>query len=232
MFLSLLLFPVTINYLSPYIPVAGAADGIIAGSLIVFALLAITAIVFGRAFCGWFCPVGSVQDICMDSRTKRITSRWVNWIKYAIFIPWISLVIVLLTKAGKNLSVNLLYMIENGVSVDSPGGLIRFYMIALPIVALAYLFGRRVFCHSLCWIAPFLIVGSKLRTILHIPGPSLNLISDKCTSCKACVNVCPMSLDVRSMVKAKDMKNSECILCGKCADTCKSKVIGFGFNYK
>jgi len=36
-----------------------------------------------------------------------------------------------------------------------------------------------------------------------------------------------MSLDVKAMVEAANMKNSECILCGECADICPKKTIKY-----
>jgi polyferredoxin len=50
--ISFLLFPITINYFSPYIIIDGAAQGIITGSFITFGLLFIVSLFFGRAFCG------------------------------------------------------------------------------------------------------------------------------------------------------------------------------------
>lgn len=46
---SMLLFPVTINYLSPYLIIDAAGQGIINGSFIVFIGLFLTSLVFGRA---------------------------------------------------------------------------------------------------------------------------------------------------------------------------------------
>lgn len=42
--------PVVINYYSPYLIVLGSADGVIVGSLVFFALLFATTLIFGRAF--------------------------------------------------------------------------------------------------------------------------------------------------------------------------------------
>ena len=50
------LFPVIYYYFSPYLVIMGAAEGIVAGSLIVFASLFVLSLFLGRAFCGWVCP--------------------------------------------------------------------------------------------------------------------------------------------------------------------------------
>jgi polyferredoxin len=52
---SLLLFPVIMNYLSPYVIIDGASQGIVNGSLIVFGLQFLAALFVGRLWCGWVC---------------------------------------------------------------------------------------------------------------------------------------------------------------------------------
>ncbi len=39
-----------------------------------------------------------------------------------------------------------------------------------------------------------------------------------------------MSLDVNQMVQARDMEDSECILCGQCVDGCSQQAICFTFG--
>jgi ferredoxin-type protein NapH len=68
--ISFLLFPITINYFSPYIIIDGAAQGIIAGSFITFVLLFIVSLFLGRAFCGWVCPGAGIQEFCFTVNLK------------------------------------------------------------------------------------------------------------------------------------------------------------------
>jgi ferredoxin-type protein NapH len=53
---------------------------------------------------------------------------------------------------------------------------------------------------------------------------------EKCANCKTCTKNCPMSLDVNGMVLKGSMVNSECILCGTCADGCTKGVIKYSFS--
>ena len=48
---SLLLFPVILNYLSPYVIIDGASQDITDGSFIMFGLLFLSALFFGRLWC-------------------------------------------------------------------------------------------------------------------------------------------------------------------------------------
>lgn len=56
-FISLFLFPVTLNYLSPYVSIDGALSGIVSGSVVVFLVMFISGLFLGRAWCGWVCPI-------------------------------------------------------------------------------------------------------------------------------------------------------------------------------
>ena len=58
LFVSLLLFPLTLNYLSPYVSIDGAMAGVLSGSALLFLLLFVSGLFLGRAWCGWVCPAG------------------------------------------------------------------------------------------------------------------------------------------------------------------------------
>jgi len=55
---AMLMFPITIYYLSPYVIIQGAIEGIITGSFVVFLLMLISSVFLGRLFCGYLCPAG------------------------------------------------------------------------------------------------------------------------------------------------------------------------------
>lgn len=61
--ISMLLFPLTIWYMSPYLIIQGATEGIVTGSFIVFLLMLLGSIFFGRLFCGWICPMGACRNV-------------------------------------------------------------------------------------------------------------------------------------------------------------------------
>ncbi len=109
---SFLLFPVTLNYFSPYIIINGAAQGIIAGSFITFALLFIFSLGFGRAWCGWACPVAGIQEWCFSINNKAAPGGKLNWIKYFIWVPWLSAIIAMAVLVGGLSRVNPLHMTD------------------------------------------------------------------------------------------------------------------------
>ena len=65
--ISFLFFPITMNYLSPYVIIDGASQGVVNGSLILFALMFVSALFVGRLWCGWICPAGGLgRDLFRD----------------------------------------------------------------------------------------------------------------------------------------------------------------------
>jgi len=108
--------------------------------------------------------------------------------------------------------------------------LILFLVIIGGIACISIFAGKRGFCHYFCWMAPFMIIGRKIRNIGRWPSLGIKAQAEKCIDCKSCSKNCPMSLDVNSMVKNQHMENIECILCGTCIDICPKKVINYSFN--
>lgn len=234
--LAFLTFPITMNFLSPYVIMDGAMNGIINGSLVMFGLMFISSLFLGRAWCGWVCPGGGMQEIVEPINKKAVNRRKLDWIKWVIWIPWISLIVFLAVQAGGYQTVDLLYHTQNGISVaGSPDRPIFFayfiyYIVIGLFVGLAIFAGRRAGCHAVCWMAPFMIIGRWIRN--RFGWASLRLVAnaESCANCKLCSKNCPMSLDVNGMVQLEEMENSECILCGTCVDNCSKSAIRYAFS--
>lgn len=224
---AMLLFPITIFYFSPYLIIQGALEGVMTGSFLVFTGMLITSIFFGRLFCAYLCPAGGVQECATLVTTKSPKQGWKNYIKYVIWTVWIFAIILCFFNRSKEISVNFFYMTDHGISIANIYAYIIYYGIILLIVIPALVGGKRTFCHYFCWMAPFMVIGSKLGQILHIKQLRLTPEKEKCISCHACDKACPMSLKVNKMVLEERMDDTECILCGACIDTCPKKAIRY-----
>jgi len=228
--LSFLAFPITMNFLSPYVIMDSAVNGIVNGSLIMFWLMFVASLFLGRAWCGWVCPGGGMQEIVEPVNNRPVKPAKIDWIKWLVWIPWISLIVWIVIRAGGYTRVNFLHLTETGISVDEPVKYITYYGVVLIFVGLAAWVGRRAGCHTICWMAPFMIIGRWIRN--RFGWASLRLVADAsaCGDCKLCTKNCPMSLDVNAMVQAEQMEHSECILCGTCVDNCPKKAIRYSFS--
>ena len=91
---SMLLFPITIWYFSPYLIIHGALEHVINGSFIVFTLMFILGMFFGRLWCGFFCPTGGMSECFTEFSDKAPKQGIRNYIKYGIWIVWLSGIII------------------------------------------------------------------------------------------------------------------------------------------
>ena len=234
--IAFLSFPITMNFLSPYVIIDGAMNGIVNGSLIMFGLMFVSSLFLGRAWCGWVCPGAGMQEMMEPVNKKLVNASKVDWIKWAIWVPWISLIIGLAVNAGGYKGVNFLHLTEDGISVagsaDRPifFAYLIYYIVISLFVGLAVFAGKRAGCHAICWMAPFMMIGRWIRNRFGWASLRLTAESSACTNCKICTKNCPMSLDVNAMVQVGKMENLECILCGTCVDGCAKKAIRYSFS--
>lgn len=233
---TFLSFPITMNFLSPYVIIDGAMNGVVNGSLIMFGLMFLSSLLLGRAWCGWVCPGAGMQEMVEPINNKKVDGARLDWIKWLIWLPWLSLIVWLAARSGGYQHVDLFYHTQNGISVAGTSerpifiAYIIYYAVIALFVGLAAFVGRRAGCHAICWMAPFMMVGRWIRN--RFAWPSLKLVADAsaCSDCKTCTKNCPMSLDVNAMVQLQRMEQAECILCGTCVDNCAKKAIRYSFS--
>lgn len=222
---SFLLFPLTVSFFSPAIPINGALEGLIAGSLIVFTGLFVSSLFFGRAFCGWLCPGGGAQDVFMSANERKVTRG--NSIKYIIWGLWITAlgaVFVLGWRGSLRIDVWYQTLFESNGGSPVPL-LIVYYGVITLIFVLSVSVGKRSFCHHVCWMAPFMVLGQSLRNAMKYPALRLAGDKENCRSCGKCAEECPMSLNPEGMLASDQMFNQECILCARCADACSHNAL-------
>ena len=227
--ISLLLFPITLYYFSPALIINAGLNGIINGSFIVFVLMFLLSIPFGRLFCAYLCPAAGLQECSFEINEKKPKQGWKNNIKYIIWVVWLFVVIFCYLHSEKVVTIDFLFETENGISVSSIQSYIIYYGIVCLIFMPSVIFGKRIFCHYFCWMAPFMVLGIKLRRLLNLPGLHIKVKEkDMCISCGKCSKACPMGIDVVNTIKEGQIKNPECIQCGACIDNCPQNVLSYG----
>lgn len=230
---SLLAFPITINYFSPYLIIQGGFDGIVTGSLLLFLTQFLTALFLGRSFCSWVCPAGTVQA-CIRAVNDKPTGKRLNLIKYVIWVPWIAVIVLGFITAGGIRQVDPWYFTDHGISVANIYGYIVYGGVLLIVITVSLIAGRHGFCHGVCWMAPFMILGTRVGRSLRIPSRHLEARSEMCVACGKCSRICPMSIPVMDLVierRASGMHHDECILCGDCVQVCPKDVLSITYPF-
>lgn len=167
---------------------------------------------------------------CVNENPAKLGRR--RYIKYVLWIIWLLSILLLYIKSGGIKAIDPFYATINGISITSAPEYIVYYGVIALLFGLPLFFGKRAFCHYLCWMAPFMNLGLKIRNLLHLPGLSLHIDKKKCTHCTRCTKHCPMGLDVEKMIHEKGISENDCSLCGACVDICKEKAISYRFKKK
>ncbi len=230
--ISMLLFPITIYYFSPYLIIMAAWQHVINGSFIVFTLMFVLGMFFGRLWCGFFCPTGGMSECFAQFSPKSPKQGWRNYIKYVIWFVWLSGVIVCHALGKGDYTIQPFFMTEHGISISDIYGYVIYYGIVILFLIPALIHGKRANCHYICWMAPFMILGYKFGQLLHLPQLKIKTEKKKCTGCGKCEKSCPMSVDIRAAVSSSEVKTAECILCGECTKACNNGVLSYKLTRK
>ena len=210
---------------------AGLSRGLINAGFVFWMLVFASALLLGRAFCGWFCWFGGYQDLVawgIDNRFKIKMPRRVLVCLGAI--PFVNLGL----KAYYTWIVNWLDGVPASFSfsltnVEPWGGQQTGVSILITLVlygpVLMYVFGRRAWCRHLCPIGALLRVFSKVRPA------KVRLMNDGCIGCGTCNRVCDTEIDVLGDLAAYgEVRSTNCIVCFKCTDECSKQAIAYTFR--
>jgi len=207
---------------------SGLSRGVLNAGFVFWVLVFISVILFGRAFCAWFCWFGGYLDLVEWSLGDKLRIKLPRTMPlYLAAIP----VVALIVKVYSSLLVNWLDGLPGTFVFDladmQPWGgqqtgisiLITFVLYG-PV--LLYVFGRHAWCRYLCPI------GALLKVFNKIGIGKVRLVNEACNGCGKCNRVCDMQVDVLGNLKEHGQVNSlDCIRCLKCTDECPTAAIAF-----
>ena len=175
-------------------------EGISTSMALTLALTA-SAIIGGRFFCGWICPVGAIQDFASRLGGKNGKASNPLWFKYPILL--MLLIISILGYGAKIAEFSPWRALLNLPDISS-----GFFILAG--VFLASIFLSRFFCRYLCPLgAAQALVGSmSILSLKH---------GRNCTRCGSCLKNCPVGIKLSA---GSETISPECIRCMKCVENC------------
>ncbi|HEC81335.1 MAG TPA: 4Fe-4S binding protein [Thermoplasmatales archaeon] len=208
--------------------------GKISLNLLLYPLLFFGAIgvVFGRAICGWACPIGLLQRVIYPVSQRKTVKKFSqklspSILSYARYIKYVNLVLLVFLTTyfigfmftdvcpigflTGTLPILTLYYSEFTPNQFFPVALVVFAFFIILIIL-----SGRGWCKYLCPLGALLAPFNKISLL------QVYVDKDKCIHCNACSMVCPMGIDVPNM-----SRSTECIMCGKCIDVCPQKIIKY-----
>lgn len=185
------------------------ANGKVTLWLALFAVSLIAALVFGRVYCGYVCPMNTLMIPVewLSKKLKLQTSNSPKWLRNGYF-AWSALI---LSVASMLLSKRLLH-------IDLP--ILPFWLVVAVLVTLRY---KPVVFHNL--ICPF---GALQKTFGRFARLSEKVDQGNCIGCKLCEKACPSNAIVVSAEDNKaEIHTALCHQCANCSQVCPKNAIHY-----
>jgi polyferredoxin len=198
-------------------------------NVVIFIAVMVTALLLRSAFCGWICPLGSLQDLVSGigkSIQKRIPGlrrkiQYFNkknpWLKTADRLLKYGKYLVLIWAVGG--SAYFGYMVFRDYDPWStlinivefsftPGLIVLILTVVLSLVV------ERPWCRYACPLGAISGLVGKFSPVY------LRREEDACTLCQVCTKACPMGIEIHT---AKTIRSVDCISCLECVGACPQK---------
>jgi len=194
---------------------------IIIGVIIIFAFY---ALIGGRSFCSWVCPVNIIADIALYIR--RILKIETDMIRYSrkarYYILALGLIMSAITSIAAFELINPITFIQRALIFGLWSGL----SVTLLILALDVFIKKNAWCGSLCPLGAFYSLITKINII------KVHHKKEMCTNCGICFEVCPEAQVLDGVINEKTsfIFSGECTNCGRCIEQCDDKALAFGIN--
>ena len=186
------------------------ANGKVLLWLALFAVSLVAALIFGRVYCGYACPMNTLMIPIewLSKKLKLQTADTPKWLKNGYF-TWITL----------GISVAVMLLSKRLLHVDLP--ILPFWLVMSILITLRY---KPAVFHNL--ICPF---GALQRSFGRFARLSQKVDKDACVGCKLCEKACPSNaIVVFSEDKKAVINTALCHQCIKCRQVFPKDAI----NYK
>ncbi len=201
------------------------------GALAWGAGLVLLTIVFGRFFCGWVCPLGTLQQLAswlLSPRTRReslAVNRYRRWyaLKYYILAALLAAAMAGTVQTGlldplatlaRGLGSGLWPIVPGGRPV--PGGWLAALLLLGVVLASRWI--PRVFCRGLCPLGALLGVFARFSLF------RISRRGDACSTCTLCTFACQGADEPLG-----EHRIGECHVCLNCTAACPDGALAYRF---
>ena len=201
-------------------------------------LLLASTLIFGRSFCGWVCPMGTLLDLIrplafwQKRKSLKPGRGWFaanrnSLLRYYLlalilgaslvsmrYLGWLDPLVTF--HRGSTSIMNML--VGPGASWTAAVGTL---FLAFTVLTTLELWQPRFWCRNLC---PF---GALLGLVSRFSLLRRTVSSSACTGCRLCERACPMNA---LSVGVDQTDYSQCTFCMECTNACAQDGIHFGFQ--
>ena len=218
--------------------------GMVVPLLMSFAFFYAFFFVIGKAFCGWVCPLGTLQELIgkigrrFNIGLRRLATGDLGAAQKARPVKWLLLLglvfmLPLLTGLGvtphslgnpycdicpSRVATTLLTGNTDELALRMNDGW-KFGLGAVANTLIGFmLIGALAMRQPFCRICPLLAFNAVFQRLspLRLAKPT----RDKCGSCHICTDACPLDIPEIASEEGRKAYNEDCTLCGRCAEYC------------
>ena len=191
--------------------------GFVPPPMIVMAGIMILFTVAGnKVFCGWICPLGSVQEVIYN------LSRLIKKFKIPFFITnatrFSFIAVFLIFAYGFRINI---YNLFNPFELFH-WQLHRYILIVLSMVLLASLWYYRPYCQFICPAGLITWIFEQLSLFKIWKN------QEKCTRCNKCLKESPCTA-IDGIIQDHTV-TPDCFACGKCIESCPEDALSFSLR--
>lgn len=180
-----------------------------------------TTLLVGVLFCGWICPLGTLQDWAYKLGRKLKLPLFRMPYKVQRYLQLSRYILYFLLTLGVTFTV--LQGTKNLSALMKGKEIVLASLIVLIIFVLVGIFFNRPFCNYIC-------TGGARRglwSVIRIIG--IRRDTSRCINCKLCSKSCPMNIDVAN---TDFVRHPNCIGCMSCLSVCPKNCISFRHSPK
>lgn len=199
-----------------------ARDALIGAAIVA----AFYALVGGRVYCAWVCPVNMVTDAA--AWLRRTLGLRLEFALPRATRLWLLGVTLALAAATGTIAwewVNPVSMLHRGLIF----GLGLAWVVVLGVFLLDLLVAPRAWCGHLCPMgACYALLGSGVLARVSARAAS------RCDDCLDCYRVCPEPQVIQPALKggaSPVIRSAACTSCGRCIDVCHKDVFRFTYRF-
>jgi ferredoxin-type protein NapH len=175
--------------------------------LALFGISLIGALLFGRVYCGYVCPMNTLMIPAewLSKKLKLQTGKSPKWLRSGKF-AWFALM-------G---SVAVMLLAKKILHKDIP--ILLIWLAASILITLRY---KPAVFHNL--ICPF---GAVQKVFGRFAKFSEKVDKESCIGCKLCEKNCPSeAIEVKPIDKKAEIETSKCLQCTSCQQVCPKDAI-------
>ena len=183
-------------------------------------ILAFVAVIGGRTWCAWVCPLNMITDLAAWTRRRlRIHDVFTlsRGIRYTVLA--LSLILSVLTGVAAFEWISPISMLHRELIYGIGAG----WIAVLGVFLFDLFILRNGWCGHLCPLGAFYaIVGKTAQLRIAFDTPT-------CTHCGECAKICPepQVLNIKAASAAGMIASGECTNCGRCITVCPEDTLKF-----